>query len=72
VLQLGVDGPLVVNGNLGRLGDRRGPAPLVDGDPRRDRERPGPQVAAVLELPVAAQGPQERLLERVLGGLATQ
>ena len=44
----------------------------VDGDAARDREHPGAQVASVLETRVGVEGTEERLLERILGGLGAK
>ena len=44
----------------------------VDRDARGDRQHPGAQVLAVLEPVVGAQGPEERLLEGVVGAVAPE
>ncbi len=45
---------------------------VVDGYSRRDREHPGLEVAPVPQRRVAAQGPEKRLLEGVLGALSAE
>src|SRR5215210_4140736 len=72
VLELGVARAAV--GDCRRSdGSGRGATPvLVHRNPRRDRVQPGAQVAPVLQLAVPAEGPQERLLERVLSAVASE
>jgi hypothetical protein len=72
VLELGERGTPVLGTELREL--RAGPraAVLVDCDPARDRECPRAKVLAVTELWIGAQRTQERLLERVLGAVASE
>jgi ribokinase len=72
VLELGVRGARVGHGQLDRLGSGAGAAPLVERDPRGDREDPGAKVMSVLEPVVGTEGAEERLLERVLGAVASE
>ena len=56
---------------IGRHPIRWSPAsPLVDRDPRRDREDPRTEMTRVPELGIAPERPQKGLLEGVLGSLA--
>ena len=70
MLDLGVLGAVVGRRSVHFVVELGAPfSPLVGGDPRRDREHPRPEVAAVAQVVVAAQGAEERLLEGVLGAL---
>ena len=72
MLDLGVGGASVLDGQLGQLGATGFDAARVDHEPRRDREHPGAKVLAVLEPVVGPQRAQERLLEGILGRLAAE
>ena len=57
--------------DLGDLARRSCAAMHVDRNPRGDRQHPGAEMLTVLQAVVRAQRPEERLLERVVGPVAT-
>ena len=72
MLELGKCGASILCGELVELLRGPGPAVLVDHDPAGDRERPGAEVLAVLQIRIRAQCAEERLLERVLGAVGPE
>jgi len=71
VLELCKSGPAVEGRELRQIGVGSRTPMLVDGDPARDRVRPGAEMLAVTQLGLRTKGAEERLLKRVLYAIAS-
>jgi len=72
MLELGEGGPPVLGRELRQLGARPRTSMLVDCNPSGDRERPRAEMLAVPQLGICAERAEKRLLECILGAIASE